>query len=38
MPLTTKYQAYLYWAAKQGLKPLGFNSWVHVNKGGTLYV
>jgi len=36
--LSTKYHAYLYWAVKQGLKPLSYGAWIHVNKGGTLYV
>ena len=36
--IETKYSAYLYWCAKQGLKPLSFNAFKTVNRGGTLYV
>jgi hypothetical protein len=38
MSYQDKYSAYCYWCAKQGLKTLSFNAWVHVNKGGNLYV
>ena len=38
MTKQTKYSAYCYWCAKQGLNALSFNAWVSTNKKGVLYV
>ena len=34
--MSIKYQAYLYWCAKQGINPLSLGAWSSTNKKGTL--
>jgi len=36
MTKQTKYSAYLYWCAKQGITALSFNAWVSTNKQGKI--
>ena len=36
MSKQTKYTAYCYWCAKQGLTALSFAAWLSTNKKGTL--
>ena len=38
MTKQTKYSAYCYWCAKQGLNALSFNAWSFTVKKGVLYV
>jgi hypothetical protein len=37
MSLNTKYRAYAYWCAKQGVAALSFNAWSSTVKRGKLY-
>jgi hypothetical protein len=34
--MSIKYQAYLYWCAKQGLTALSFHAWKSVVRSGKL--
>jgi len=36
MSAKTKYSAYCYWAAKQGITALSFNAWLSTVKPGRL--
>jgi len=36
MSAKTKYSAYCYWAAKQGIQALSFNAWLSTVKPGRL--
>jgi hypothetical protein len=36
MSAKTKYSAYLYWSAKQGIQALSFNAWLSTVKPGRL--
>jgi hypothetical protein len=37
MTTKDKYSAYLYLAAKQGIKALSFNAWMSTRKAGSLF-
>ncbi len=36
MSAKTKYSAYLYWCAKQGMTTLSFNAWIYTHRKGKL--